>query len=47
MGVTVNHWLAEFDSLMRSQLYGDVAQLGERLVCNQNVAGSIPVISTI
>ena len=26
--------------------YGGVAQLGERLVCNQNVAGSIPVTST-
>ena len=25
---------------------GDVAQLGEHLVCNQDVAGSIPVIST-
>jgi hypothetical protein len=25
--------------------YGDVAQLGERLVCNQEVAGSIPVVS--
>ena len=24
---------------------GDVAQLGERLVCNQKVTGSIPVIS--
>ena len=27
--------------------FGGVAQLGERLVCNQNVAGSIPVSSTI
>ena len=26
--------------------YGDVAQLGERLLCKQNVAGSIPVGST-
>ncbi len=25
---------------------GDVAQLGERLICIQKVAGSIPVIST-
>ena len=25
---------------------GDVAQLGERLVCNQEVGGSIPVVST-
>jgi hypothetical protein len=26
---------------------GDVAQLGEHLLCKQGVAGSIPVISTI
>lgn len=26
---------------------GELAQLGERLVCNQKVAGSIPVFSTI
>jgi hypothetical protein len=26
---------------------GDVAQLGERLVCNQEVAGSIPVVSIL
>ena len=26
--------------------YGDVAQLGERLPCKQEVAGSIPTIST-
>ena len=26
---------------------GDVAQLGEHLICIQGVAGSIPVISTI
>jgi hypothetical protein len=25
---------------------GDVSHLGERLVCNQEVAGSIPVVST-
>jgi hypothetical protein len=25
---------------------GDVAQLGEHLLCKQGVAGSIPVIST-
>ena len=29
----------------RSHL-GDVAQLGERLLCKQEVAGSIPVVST-
>src|SRR5262249_15684531 len=27
-------------------LGGDVAQLGERVVCNHEVTGSIPVIST-
>ena len=27
--------------------FGGVAQLGERLLCKQNVAGSIPVTSTI
>jgi hypothetical protein len=26
--------------------YGELAQLGERLVCNQEVTGSIPVFST-
>ena len=29
-----------------SELLGGVAQLGERLLCKQNVAGSIPVTST-
>ena len=27
-------------------IYGAVAQLGERLVCTEKVAGSIPVSST-
>ena len=31
--------------LESSSAFGDVAQLGERLVCNQEVAGSIPVVS--
>ena len=35
----------EFDPLTRHHI-GGIAQLGERLVCNQNVAGSIPVTST-
>ena len=26
---------------------GDIAQLGERLVCNHKVVGSIPTVSTI
>src|SRR6476660_4606011 len=31
----------------RSIQYGELAQLGERLVCNQEVTGSSPVFSTI
>ena len=27
--------------------YGELAQLGERLVCNQEVTGSSPVFSTL
>ena len=34
------------DSATRVQIYGGVAQLGERLICIQDVAGSIPVTST-
>ena len=33
-------------NLLKEQLYGGVAQLGERLLCKQDVAGSIPVTST-
>ena len=29
-----------------SEIRGDIAQLGERLPCKQEVAGSIPTIST-
>ena len=29
------------------KIEGDIAQLGERLPCKQEVAGSIPTISTI
>ena len=37
-----------FEPRFRSQSFrGAVAQLGERLLCKQNVAGSIPVGSTI
>jgi len=36
-----------FKSFRGRQVFGGVAQLGERLVCNQNVAGSIPVTSTM
>ena len=31
----------------RHQVFGDVAQLGERLVRNEEVDGSIPFISTM
>ena len=29
------------------EMYGGLAQLGERLLCKQEVNGSIPLISTI
>jgi hypothetical protein len=29
------------------EVFGELAQLGERLVCNQEVTGSSPVFSTI
>src|SRR5262249_1055226 len=31
----------------RQVQYGELAQLGERLVCNQEVTGSSPVFSTV
>ena len=31
---------------VRREIEGDIAQLGERLPCKQEVAGSIPTIST-
>ena len=31
---------------VRREIEGDIAQLGERLTCNQEVAGSNPTIST-
>ena len=31
---------------LRSRRYGDIAQLGEHLLCKQGVSGSIPLIST-
>ena len=33
--------------LLPTIVYGAVAQLGERLICIQEVAGSIPVSSTL
>ena len=32
--------------LQKKNLYGGLAQLGERLPCKQEVTGSIPVLST-
>ena len=37
---------ASVESDIFRTLFGAVAQLGEHLVCNQGVAGSIPVRST-
>ena len=31
---------------LQSRGYGDIAQLGEHLLCKQGVSGSIPLIST-
>ena len=36
----VGRWPAVF------QIFGELAQLGEHLVCNQKVAGSSPAFST-
>ena len=35
------------DKISRSTVCGELAQLGEHLVCNQKVTGSNPVFSTI
>ena len=43
----VGRWLFANDERPRTNGgYGAVAQLGERLVCNQEATGSIPVSST-
>ena len=45
MGVTVNHWLVEFDSLMRSQVVNelDALMVGQRTVTPWlRQVGSIP-----
>ena len=39
--------MSEVQILSGSPCIGGVAQLGERLLCKQDVAGSIPVTSTI
>ena len=38
--------ISAFSEVVFIGLIGELAQLGERLVCNQEVAGSIPVFST-
>jgi hypothetical protein len=39
MGVTVNHWLVEFDSLMRSQIWV-VSLVGKTLALHAGVGSS-------
>ena len=36
-----------FGPPLQTNLYGGLAQLGERLPCKQEVTGSIPVLSTM
>ena len=38
---------SSIDLFLKDEWRGAIAQLGERLVCNQKVTGSIPVGSTI
>src|SRR5438552_12416025 len=40
-------FLPSRDIKHRTIQYGELAQLGERLVCNQEVTGSSPVFSTL
>ena len=35
-----------FGKVEKADLYGGIAQLGERLPCKQEASGSIPLIST-
>ncbi len=37
----------EFDSRQLRHIYADVAQLAEQLTCNQQVAGSSPIVGSI
>ena len=39
--------LFNLEGTRSAQEYGGLAQLGERLLCKQEVIGSIPIISTI
>jgi hypothetical protein len=36
----------EFDSRQLRHIYADVAQLAEQLTCNQQVAGSSPIVGS-
>lgn len=40
------HAVVRRDNVMVHQVYGDVAQLGEQLLCKHQVKGSTPFIST-
>ena len=44
--MTVNHLVPGSSPGGGAIVFGGVAQLGERLLCKQDVAGSIPVTST-
>ena len=46
MDVTPPDFPSERDFSTTQFKYGELAQLGERLVCNQEVTGSSPVFST-
>ncbi len=39
-------WGRRFESCLPDHFYGALAQLGERLLCTQEVSGSIPLGST-
>ena len=43
-----DEWIKRFDAEKRKKHHnGELAQLGERLLCTQEVSGSIPLFSTI
>jgi hypothetical protein len=43
MGKIIKHQASN----IKHQFYGELAQLGERLLCTQEVSGSIPLFSTM
>src|SRR5436190_5650484 len=47
MSVDPSGFLPSVRTLQTHKVLGELAQLGERLVCNQEVTGSSPVFSTI